>query len=251
MKLPEITRTVFQESDRLSESLQAKAILFEPTLRFLEFAKDISASPDSLVTASAKPPFQYSYFSLKHLPSVYPDNSFIGALCSQVDEDSYLLNYLYTAENTTVWFPFTIRVSNGSVYLKEWPLDKDLKDPSILDLMQSYTGILLRSIAILNCRNLFIKIIDVEVPPALERKRRRKGKKPLFEHKILDIDFAQLSFRRKNESIDEQTMRAHLVRGHFKLRKTGLFWWSPFVRGNAKNGILTKDYSIDKGSNNE
>lgn len=27
---------------------------------------------------------------------------------------------------------------------------------------------------------------------------------------------------------------AHLVRGHFKQRKTGLFWWNPFVRGSGK-----------------
>jgi hypothetical protein len=27
---------------------------------------------------------------------------------------------------------------------------------------------------------------------------------------------------------------AHLVRGHFKQRKSGLFWWNPFVRGKGK-----------------
>ena len=27
---------------------------------------------------------------------------------------------------------------------------------------------------------------------------------------------------------------AHLVRGHFKQRKNGLFWWNPFVRGSGK-----------------
>lgn len=27
---------------------------------------------------------------------------------------------------------------------------------------------------------------------------------------------------------------AHLVRGHFKQRKSGLFWWNPFVRGRGK-----------------
>lgn len=27
---------------------------------------------------------------------------------------------------------------------------------------------------------------------------------------------------------------AHLVRGHFKRRKSGIFWWSPFVRGDGE-----------------
>jgi hypothetical protein len=27
---------------------------------------------------------------------------------------------------------------------------------------------------------------------------------------------------------------AHLVRGHFKVRRTGLFWWSPHVRGKGE-----------------
>ena len=30
----------------------------------------------------------------------------------------------------------------------------------------------------------------------------------------------------------EQEMRMHWCRGHFKIRKTGVFWWSPHVRGH-------------------
>lgn len=29
-------------------------------------------------------------------------------------------------------------------------------------------------------------------------------------------------------------MAAHYVRGHFKQRRTGVYWWSPFIRGNGE-----------------
>lgn len=38
--------------------------------------------------------------------------------------------------------------------------------------------------------------------------------------------------------------RAHLVRGHFKVRKSGVFWWMPFVRGNQKLGFVHKHYEV-------
>jgi hypothetical protein len=30
-----------------------------------------------------------------------------------------------------------------------------------------------------------------------------------------------------------QAARLHLVRGHFKIRKSGVYWWSPFARGQG------------------
>lgn len=40
--------------------------------------------------------------------------------------------------------------------------------------------------------------------------------------------------------------RAHFVRGHFKRKKNGLFWWSPFMRcrKNSEVGVVDKDYRI-------
>lgn len=38
----------------------------------------------------------------------------------------------------------------------------------------------------------------------------------------------------KNESIQmKHGVSAHTVRGHFKRKKNGIFWWSPFVRGSG------------------
>jgi hypothetical protein len=39
-------------------------------------------------------------------------------------------------------------------------------------------------------------------------------------------------------------MRAHMVRGHFKHTKHGIFFWSPHMRGDFKRGVVTKDYEV-------
>jgi hypothetical protein len=37
-------------------------------------------------------------------------------------------------------------------------------------------------------------------------------------------------------------IQAHPVRGHWKLRSTGLFWWSPFIRGTGS--VRSKPYLV-------
>jgi hypothetical protein len=77
------------------------------------------------------------------------------------------------------------------------------------------------------------------------KSRVRKGKKPLYDYHVLKLN---LSKAEKNiacrNSISSGDVRAHLVRGHFKVRSSGVFWWSPFLRGNLKRGFLAKDYNV-------
>lgn len=51
----------------------------------------------------------------------------------------------------------------------------------------------------------------------------------------------------QNTEAETRLARAAIVRGHFKQRRTGLFWWSDFVR-NYQNaltiGIVDKTYSL-------
>jgi len=43
--------------------------------------------------------------------------------------------------------------------------------------------------------------------------------------------------------------RMHFVRGHFKAKKNGLFWWNPFMRNtkNADVGMVDKTYRLKEG----
>ena len=38
--------------------------------------------------------------------------------------------------------------------------------------------------------------------------------------------------------------RAHFVRGQFKCRRTGIFWWTPFIRGDKALGFVSKGYEV-------
>lgn len=108
--------------------------------------------------------------------------------------------------------------------------------------------VLVRAVlALLNSRNCTaLQSIDAQPVPKSLRKRL-SSQKELYSHRILKLDLnkAQLS-RAKANGLSSDEARAHLVRGHFKVRKTGIFWWSPFVRGNSRKGIVTKDYLFEK-----
>ena len=80
---------------------------------------------------------------------------------------------------------------------------------------------------------------------AINRARTRKGDPPLLPLRpvILDITRRLRAARRAGISDAPSDIRAALVRGHFKVRKSGVFWWSPHVRGNVGD-ISGRDYLV-------
>jgi hypothetical protein len=47
--------------------------------------------------------------------------------------------------------------------------------------------------------------------------------------------------------VNREAARQHLVRGHFKIRKTGVYWWAPFLRGDARHGTIKRhEYEVVK-----
>lgn len=77
-------------------------------------------------------------------------------------------------------------------------------------------------------------------------KRARHGKRPLFSHSILKV--RPSIFTGGSAAQGEgghRDLRMHFVRGHFKHRPSGLFWWSMHVRGNIKHGMISKEYELE------
>lgn len=78
---------------------------------------------------------------------------------------------------------------------------------------------------------------------------------PKYTYKVLDIyrDLGEIkdletvtTFLRVSPS-GHSNRRAHLVRGHFKRKKNGLFWWNPFMRARdsaTRAGVVLKDYNL-------
>jgi hypothetical protein len=80
----------------------------------------------------------------------------------------------------------------------------------------------------------------------LNRARIKRAERPLFEHHILKIHEHQ---QRRVSSISSAThapMRGHFVSGHWKVRKTGIYFWRPFKRGDFRRGTISKDYRLDR-----
>jgi hypothetical protein len=99
-------------------------------------------------------------------------------------------------------------------------------------------------LGLLNTRN----VVEIEaVDKTAHNKKRKKQKKPaLFSHKILKVR-RQLLVRSggTSDSGDHRNLRRHFVMGHFKHRKTGLFYWSFHMRGKLEHGAVEKDYEVE------
>jgi hypothetical protein len=79
----------------------------------------------------------------------------------------------------------------------------------------------------------------------LNRQRARQDKPLLFSYHLLSIPQRYKQFHLSIAAADDPVrLRAHFVRGHFKVRKTGVFFWSAYQRGNPTLGFVHKDYAL-------
>lgn len=107
-------------------------------------------------------------------------------------------------------------------------------------LLLSSLGMMVRTLEVLNCRNVFTQMISP--PPKLNKKRISSGKVPIYAHKILVL--RRKSGRNLPLGGSHSSPVVHLRRGHVKRRNTGEFWWQPCIVGNPERGTLTKDYDV-------
>jgi hypothetical protein len=78
----------------------------------------------------------------------------------------------------------------------------------------------------------------------LNKARAKNEKAPLFEHTVLKVRAQHRpSLVGSSDSNVHKEIRAHFVRGHFKTRRGGVFWWGPHMRG--KYGFKFKDYKVN------
>jgi hypothetical protein len=78
-------------------------------------------------------------------------------------------------------------------------------------------------------------------------KRTKARQTPLASHTLLKIRSTHKPVQRRGQQTDERVeTRAHFVIGHFKARRTGLFFWGPHMRGRLRAGFVSKDYQVEK-----
>jgi hypothetical protein len=98
-------------------------------------------------------------------------------------------------------------------------------------------------IAMMNSRNA---IEHRPVDLTALNKSRAKRKKPLFlPYRTTHLRLSQAQTRAFRAGLlSREDAGRHRVRGHFKIRKTGVYWWSPFFRGDPSKPLDRREYSV-------
>jgi hypothetical protein len=76
----------------------------------------------------------------------------------------------------------------------------------------------------------------------INKKRIRSGKAPLCVYQTVDLAKEIKLYLKDIDAAHVEGVRFHWRRGHFKVRKTGIFWWNPHSAGSKKYGEVVKDY---------
>jgi hypothetical protein len=105
-------------------------------------------------------------------------------------------------------------------------------------------GHLFATLILLNAKNC-VDVTPTEPPVKLNKARRKQGKIELLPYSTVHIELSKSQQRAvEGGLISREDARRHLVRGHFKVRATGVFWWNETWRGNALRGSIDRRVHI-------
>jgi hypothetical protein len=191
----------------------------------------------------AKPPYPCVWLEME--ARAHGRTMQMGYLVNELGDGTFSVMVAYGGNGVAHSYEITdvpgaIRVmSSGVMYSKDAPRDK-----YTVETLAIAAGHALRFFLLLNARN---EVVTVDAGPDMERinkKRRRKGKPDLFTSLSVRIDLSRRIrvIHRRGGAPNHTAMAEHWVRGHFKIRKTGVFWWSPFARGNP--GEVPPSYDV-------
>jgi hypothetical protein len=129
-------------------------------------------------------------------------------------------------------------------------LGKDLRvgEPMFNSFMEdlagefSYTQAFLM---MLNSRNQVVSQTKEDLS-RLNKARAKNRKTPLKEFIITDLRLNKSHETRAGVlGIDRAAARRHMVRGHFKVRATGVYWFSAHLRGSGENSpVARRQYNV-------
>jgi hypothetical protein len=106
-----------------------------------------------------------------------------------------------------------------------------------------FSQVVLPALILLSTRNA-VSVDRVEQPPKLVRARAGRGRRPPSGYSVVRLKLTDAQQRMARTASDGgRSMRSALVRGHFKVRKTGVFWWSMHARGGG-DPPGSRDYTV-------
>lgn len=79
----------------------------------------------------------------------------------------------------------------------------------------------------------------------LNKSRAKSGKKPLLSFTEIKLDMTRVQARRSAEpGVDGDRRAWHFCRGHFKVRRSGVYWWGAHWRGDPTAGRVKSSYRV-------
>lgn len=121
---------------------------------------------------------------------------------------------------------------------KYYAADESLFDENIIE-RELYSGPELAASATviasaLSCIKTGVSNTKMSCSIIPTKKAGKKANKGIRKHYFTTLTLDALEQVSNNQIVRRAGISAHTVRGHFKKTKTGVFWWSPFVRGSGK-----------------
>lgn len=171
-------------------------------------------------------------------------------LCRQID-DEILFHICMKNIATKEW----MILSESPVRIEgQWDNLKPIAIPRVrdgdansADLMGQLTLfmviVVIEFLAALNCSNAEI-VDDVKPDLKLNLSRKKKGKSPLFEYKVLVINTQAQQVQQARVSGKHASPRMHLRRGHIRKLENKTVWVNGCVVGNKALGVVDKSYKI-------
>lgn len=131
-------------------------------------------------------------------------------------------------------------------------------DPSLTHEVRDALGCFLPAaflaLSFMNCKNVVLEVVEPD--RQLNRVRRRAGLKPFIRYHTINIEPMKKVLRTEGNVESEGLKRAlHICRGHFAtfsesfmgrpLAEPLTVWRPAHVRGEAKQGVVFKDYNVN------
>lgn len=85
-------------------------------------------------------------------------------------------------------------------------------------------------LTVLNSRNIIDYGPSADLSK-INKARIKNYKQPLLTHREIKLMPSRVQRNRIGTHVSGKDFHSHLVTGHFKLRSSGLFWWTPHIRG--------------------
>jgi hypothetical protein len=215
---------------------------------FTETTMEKLATPETVVKAK-------SFFALTHDPMWiewrYGDllTSIIqGALMFSEPGGEYVFAYIVVGCPRTSRFsikmirflPSTLRLDGENLKV-DWDLLSGNNTNDGYQLLMNFEVKLLCDFIIRINSPRVTEFRRCEDLTRINRKRLKLGRLPLYVYQIVDLSKDIKASLREAEN-EADGVRFHWRRGHFKARRTGLFWWNPHTAGRKVYGEVKKEY---------